>query len=138
MLCNQTLDVLPPESIVPLLVSLPKKKKNLQKTVHQKMQLKDQIVCPQRAEGLMGYGIWGDPRAASSVWPCIAPNGSTNYQFPQAPIAKTKVVLYYPLLSKNNNHFHYILEFLLDYQQSKNYIQGIFLESDKYLLDKSE
>lgn len=43
------------------------------------------VVYPQRTGILMGYGIWRDPRAASSVWPCIAPNGFNIYQFSQAP-----------------------------------------------------
>lgn len=92
MLCNQTLDVLPPRSIVPILVSLPKKKKkSTENSTSENAIKRSNSSLPTEDRGF--DGLWdmggGDPRAASSVWPCIAPNGSTNYQFPQAPIAKT-------------------------------------------------
>lgn len=72
------------------------------------------VVYPQRTEFLMGYGIWRDPRAASSVWPCIAPNGSTIYQFSQKPIAKKIKPILPSSQLKTNNHLCYITGVLTD------------------------
>lgn len=72
------------------------------------------VVCPQRTEVLMGYGIWGGiPEQPLLSGPVLHPMDLPFIRFPRHQLLK-KLSLDYPLLSETNNHLHYIAGVLPD------------------------